>query len=523
ASPNMLRIVLLVILLPGYLESARILALFPIPSPSHYFFALPYLKKLASQGHEITSVNPFPLKEPVQNIQDVPILEVFDNFNEILKTATTPMSTWRGSDFINEYSLNLTNTVLNNEKVRREILGPKRPHFDLVIMDLWRIDALCGLAAQFEAPIIGMAPYGTDWKIDELVGNVSPMSYLQSPSPQFHALDTYGGRLSHFVERAIAWINYKWRHAKKQRELYRKYFPGIAKEKDLSETSQNFALVLVNQHFTLAPPRPYVPNMIEVGGLHVDQNPKALPTELEDFIQGAGESGVIYFSLGTNVKSKSLSEDRRRVLLETFAGLPQRVLWKFEDEQLPGKPSNVYVSKWFPQQDVLAHPKVKLFITHGGLLSTVESTYHGKPMLGLPCFFDQFRNMEHVQRMGMGLVLNLKKMTRDEFNSTIIRLLTDKSFEETARITAARHRDQPMKPMETAIWWTHYILRHKGAAHMRVAGRNLGFIRYHSLDVLGTFLIALLVILGVIGFCVTKTCKSFLFVGKKNKLKKKVQ
>jgi len=51
-----------------------------------------------------------------------------------------------------------------------------------------------------------MASYGTDWKIDELVGNVSPMSYLQSPSSDFHDLETYGGRLAHFVERAISWI-----------------------------------------------------------------------------------------------------------------------------------------------------------------------------------------------------------------------------------------------------------------------------------------------------------------------------
>jgi len=414
--------------------------------------------------------------------------------------------------------------VLNNEVVRREVLGPKRSHFDLVIVDLWRMDVLCGLAAHLGAPIIGMASYGTDWKIDELVGNVSPMSYLQSPSSDFHDLETYGGRLAHFVERAISWINYKWRHAEKQKELYRKYFPSTAKDKPLSEISKNVALVLVNQHFTLAPPRPYVPNIIEVGGLHVEQNPKALPTELEDFVQGAGESGVIYFSLGTNVKSKSLSEDRRRVLLETFGSLPQRILWKFEDEQLPGKPSNVFISKWFPQQDILAHPKVKLFITHGGLLSTVESIYHGKPMLGLPCFFDQFRNMEHVQRTGLGLVLNLKEMTREDFNSTIIRLVTDKSFWEMAQTTSTRHRDQPMKPMEKAIWWTHYILRHKGAAHMRVAGRDLDFIVYHSLDVLGTFLVAFLVVLGILAFCVVKTWNKCLPIeSKKNKQKNKVQ
>ncbi|XP_017067145.2 UDP-glucosyltransferase 2 isoform X2 [Drosophila eugracilis] len=521
SSPKMLGIFLLACLLPAGLESARILAIFPLPSPSHYFFALPYLKSLASLGHDITTVSPYPQKTPIHNIHDVPIPEVFENFN-VLKSVSIPKSTWQSSDFVNEYAINLTNIVLNNNGVRREILGPKRPHFDLVIMDLWRIDALSGLAAYFEAPIIGMAPYGTDWKIDELMGNVSPISYLQPPSSQFHDLETYTGRLTHFWERSISWINYKWRHVKKQEALYRKFFPHIADRHPLSENFRNFALVLVNQHFTLAAPRPYVPNMIEVGGLHVDQNPKALPTDLEDFIQGAGEAGVIFFSLGTNVKSNSLSEDRRKVLLETFATLPQRVLWKFEDDQLPGKPPNVFISKFFPQQDILAHPKVQLFITHGGLLSTVESIHHGKPMLGLPCLFDQFRNMEYVQRVGLGLTLSLKEMTREDFNSTINRLTTDMKFKEKARITAARYRDRPVKPLDAAIWWTHYILRHKGAAHMRVRGAELSFLRYHSLDVLGTYLIALLVVLSVFAYCVAKTLKICLLLlrGKENQKKK---
>jgi len=241
--------------------------------------------------------------------------------------------------------------------------------------------------------------------------------------------------------------------------------------------------------------------------MHINQEPKSFSKDLEDFIQGSGEHGVIYFSLGTNVRINNLAEDRKKILIETFAGLPQRILWKFEDEELPEKPTNVLISKWFPQQDILAHPKVKLFITHGGMQSTIECIHHGKPMLGLPFFYDQFGNMEYIKKRGLGLVLNYKYMTSEEFKDTIFRLLTEKSFDVTAKIQAARFRDQPMNPLDTAIWWTHYVLRHKGAPHMRVAGRELDFFTYHSLDVLGTLFIALVIILSIISICVVKFLK----------------
>ncbi|EDV42998.1 uncharacterized protein Dana_GF18261 [Drosophila ananassae] len=494
---------------PGFLEAARILAIFPILSPSHYIYVLPYLKSLASLGHEVTFLNPFPSKEPVKNIRDIPIPEVMEGVEDILKLLTTPMNTWKAAEIVHEYGLNLTKKVFNNDAVRREILKPGKANFDLIIVDVWRSEALYGLAVYFEAPIIGVAPYGTDWKIDELVGNTSPVSYLQS---SFHKMsvpdtETFGGRLSNFVEQSINWLNWNWGYAAKHEALYRKYFPNIADKHSLSKVSRDFSLIFVNQHFTLAPPRPYVPNIIEVAGLHVQQEPQALPTDLEEFIQGAGEDGVIYFSLGSNIKSKTLSQERLKVILQAFSSLPQRVLWKFDEENLPEMPSNVFISKWFPQQDILAHPKVRLFVTHGGLLSTIESIHYGTPMLGLPFFFDQFRNIEYVIRQGLGLALNFNEMTAEELNSTIHRLLTEKAFDDKVRTTSARYKDKPMTPLDTAIWWTHYVLRHKGAPHMRVSGRKLDFFTYHSLDVLGTLIGGFLFVLGIVFICIVLCVK----------------
>ena len=39
-------------------------------------------------------------------------------------------------------------------------------------------------------------------------------------------------------------------------------------------------------------------------------------------------------------------------------------------------PKNVLTSSWVPQQDVLGHPNLKVFVTHGGLGSVMEAIHH---------------------------------------------------------------------------------------------------------------------------------------------------
>ncbi|KAG5670631.1 hypothetical protein PVAND_000879 [Polypedilum vanderplanki] len=56
------------------------------------------------------------------------------------------------------------------------------------------------------------------------------------------------------------------------------------------------------------------------------------------------------------------------------------------------KPDNVMISSWLPQRDILAHPNVKAYICHGGLLGTTEAVYEGVPVLGIPIFGDQKTN-----------------------------------------------------------------------------------------------------------------------------------
>ena len=67
---------------------------------------------------------------------------------------------------------------------------------------------------------------------------------------------------------------------------------------------------------------------------------------------GAGDAGVVYFSLGSLTRGTFLPKHYLDILLEAFGRLRQRVLWKFEGE-LEGAPDNVRSRAWLPQQDIL--------------------------------------------------------------------------------------------------------------------------------------------------------------------------
>jgi glucuronosyltransferase len=133
-------------------------------------------------------------------------------------------------------------------------------------------------------------------------------------------------------------------------------------------------------HMLMDGMRPLSPNYIQIGMMNC-RPPKDLPPKIKKFMDESGDEGVIYVSFGSVIQASQMPDELRIQLTSAFGQLKQKVLWKWETEEMKDKPDNVMLSKWLPQQDILAHPKLRLFITHGGQSSCQESLCHQKPMV----------------------------------------------------------------------------------------------------------------------------------------------
>ncbi|XP_064092115.1 UDP-glycosyltransferase UGT5-like isoform X3 [Macrobrachium nipponense] len=454
----------------------RVLFVGLLGTKSHTNFYMGIVKELADSGHHVTLVTAYSSKESRtnENIREIWIPEVDYSHNSPNRFNIS------FSTFLNQLTemAPLCTKSLRNDEVQ----GLAGEEFDVILLSPFN-DCYLSIVYQQQAPFIYVNPLGISPTLGGIVGNPD--------FPSFSTLQLYDH--SHpltFVQRA------KNELATIATTLITKYLFLDTMEKDFrnsglcpeglppfEEVRRNVSLVFLNSVRELeTPTRPYVPAVIHLGGIHC-RPAEQLPKDLGKWAEESGEDGFIFFSLGTAVKSVDLPESHRQMLVGAFGSLKQRILWKWDDESIPGMPPNVRVAKWLPQQDILGHPKLRLFITHGGLLSTLESVYHGRPVLGLPVFGDQMANMKDVERQGWGKTLLWDDLTEGRLLKEIISVMNNRTMHEIVQSRHRLMRDQPLTPRETALFWTEYIVRHNGAVHLRSPIAEMPWYKVYNTDV----------------------------------------
>ena len=264
---------------------------------------------------------------------------------------------------------------------------------------------------------------------------------------------------------------------KQVQETWKKYLPDVPPP-SIYTLLNNAELTLENTDVLLGYPSPSMPNAIAVGGLTL-QHKQTLPAEFRAILDAAVD-GVMLVSFGSYLDT--WKDHRIKRIFEVLAKVGHPVLFRFTGTYKP-VPPNVHIFKWLPQNDLLGHPKVKLFITHCGNNGQMEALFHAVPMVGLPVLADQWYNAMRIEYKGYGRKCDIHEDPVEKTVEAILDVWTNDTYRQNIKRASSIYRNRPETPRQRAVFWIEHVLKF-GSNHLRSYANDMPLYQYWMLDVL---------------------------------------
>jgi MGT family glycosyltransferase len=140
---------------------------------------------------------------------------------------------------------------------------------------------------------------------------------------------------------------------------------------------------------------------------------------------------VVYISLGTLHNNNPYFY---KICLNAFASKEYYVVisvgFDLKWNEFRELPENFIIRRSVPQQKLLE--EVAIFITHAGMNSVNEAICCGVPMLLLPQQFEQKLIARRAGEMGIGTVMNIRKVTPKKLYENAENLMLDPNYKKQA-------------------------------------------------------------------------------------------
>ncbi|CAH2101141.1 unnamed protein product [Euphydryas editha] len=504
-----MKLFLLLLLAVTTAHGYNILCIQTVPSKSHFQLMKGIADPLLKAGHQVTMITTFPDSKPEKNLKYVDVSRV----QEVMPRNMNMMDrNNQDMSYVKMLARNISRVAIETPAVREMLV---KEQFDAVVSEWFFSDVDAGYAAVQQVPWILLSGMVMHYHIEYLVDTVRSVPTIPAIKNDagipmdFHArltntfaylFMTYGTLLDYPLEKSN----------------YEKYFGPIANSRGVTlqpfrEALHNISIVFVNSHPSFAPAQSLPPNVIDIGGYHISEYTPPLPKDLQDLLDSSRQ-GVVYFSLGSVLKSAQMPEQMKKDLVSIFGELPYTVLWKFEDK-LDNLPKNVHIRPWLPQTSILAHKNVKVFITHGGLLSTLESLKFGVPIIAIPVFGDQPSNAMRSVRAGYALMVTFATDMGRELKVALNEMLGNDSYYKRAKVLSKLFVNRPVTTTKLIQHYVELAIESRGAHHLRSKTHLYSWYQIWMLDQIGLLLLILYVI-----YRVFKKIASFF---KKDNIKKK--
>nr|CAD2176607.1 unnamed protein product [Meloidogyne enterolobii] len=428
-------------------ESSKILVFSPTISRSHMISNARIADTLASDGHNVTLLE-------VEFLAKVGELNASNVANTILvpgqfidpkefntsmiaemsfKKVDLPMDFIIGSIFQQTFNNACEKFLLVSEKLFDKLRNEK---FDIIISEQLNFCG-AGVGHLLNIPtniLVSSCPIQEH--IASILGLSNPASYIPSlfDSNLPDKMSIYERTTNLF--RQFAGYVYLIYGVDPLTKIFKKHY-GAAFP-DLRTIVAESPFVFVNVDEFLDFPRPIFSNIIYIGGLGMEEGKNTKINKIEDPINiemSKGKKGVIFFSTGSVMRTTDMDENFRRNVLLTFSQLTDyHFIVKIENDDnfslnFAKQFKNIFVTSWAPQTFILKHPRLKLFITHGGYNSLMESARAGIPLISMGFFADQYRNGRVAERNGWGLPFDKRLLLdgNEEFKESILQVIGDPS------------------------------------------------------------------------------------------------
>lgn len=252
------------------INSARILAVFPMPSLSHQVVFRPLTQALAKRGHDVTVITPDPAftKENCpQNLKEVDIHNVsYKIWRNSFLNNYKPES--RGMDFrLVRQILKLLSELFETQLKLPEIqslINNTNNKYDLIIIEAIMRPGLA-LSYIFEAPVILVSSLGVVLNYHKVLG------FLTHPV-LYPALNTRVYNLTIIEKIQGIYRYYSLEYADYLNEFHEnQVLKNVfgSKIPPLQELYANIDMLFVNIHPTWGDNQPVPPNVQFIGGIHI--------------------------------------------------------------------------------------------------------------------------------------------------------------------------------------------------------------------------------------------------------------
>lgn len=122
--------------------------------------------------------------------------------------------------------------------------------------------------------------------------------------------------------------------------------------------------------------------------------------------------------------------------------------------------------------------------------------------MGMPVYADQYNNLLQVENLGFGKILQYNDINEQSLQNQLNEVLRDDTYKRNALEVSKRFQDRPMSALDTAMYWIEYVIRHKGARHMKSSAMELSWIAYNMIDVYAFIILGMLLFVYVLNVIV---------------------